>query len=127
MSEFSIEHKIPWQSAEDPKESFFDLDNIAFSHLKCNIKAASKDARRELVYKTSPGTLWCTGCQCERLISCFTKDSASRLGFSAYCRECKSDDNRKQRERRRILKTSSLSPLVAARSNIKMAVVAPIW
>jgi len=33
----SIEHKIPWLHSENPKELFFDLDNIAFSHLKCNI------------------------------------------------------------------------------------------
>lgn len=37
----SIEHKIPYLDSHDPKKLFFDLDNIAFSHLKCNI-----DARR---------------------------------------------------------------------------------
>lgn len=34
----SIEHKEPWLSAEEPKQSFFDLGNIAFSHLDCNIR-----------------------------------------------------------------------------------------
>lgn len=32
----SIDHKIPWQSSEDPKRLFFDLENVAFSHLACN-------------------------------------------------------------------------------------------
>ena len=40
IEDLSIEHKDSWQSASDPKESFFDLDNIAFSHLSCNCGAA---------------------------------------------------------------------------------------
>lgn len=38
--ELSIEHKIPWLDSNNPKELFFSLENIAFSHLKCNIGAA---------------------------------------------------------------------------------------
>lgn len=38
--DLSIEHKIPWLDSDNPKELFFSLENIAFSHLKCNIKAA---------------------------------------------------------------------------------------
>lgn len=41
----SVEHKEPWLSAPDPKASFFDLNNIAFSHLSCNIGAASHPTR----------------------------------------------------------------------------------
>ncbi len=36
--DLSIEHKEPWQGAADPKASFFDLENIAFSHLRCNTR-----------------------------------------------------------------------------------------
>jgi hypothetical protein len=36
VKDLSIEHKIPWQYSENPKELFFDLNNIAFSHLSCN-------------------------------------------------------------------------------------------
>lgn len=36
---FSIEHKTPWLDSEDPVKLYFDLDNISFSHLKCNIQA----------------------------------------------------------------------------------------
>jgi hypothetical protein len=38
----SIEHKKPWLHSEDPKAMFFDLDNIAFSHTKCNYGSARK-------------------------------------------------------------------------------------
>jgi hypothetical protein len=36
LEEFSIEHTIPWQGTENPKEAFFDIEKIAFSHLVCN-------------------------------------------------------------------------------------------
>lgn len=41
-NELSIEHKVPYLDSENPIELFFDLNNIAFSHLKCNIGAAKK-------------------------------------------------------------------------------------
>jgi len=34
---FSIEHIVPWLYAENALELFFDLSNISFSHLKCNV------------------------------------------------------------------------------------------
>ena len=40
IDDLSIEHITPWQGADDPKVAFFDLENIAFSHLRCNIQAS---------------------------------------------------------------------------------------
>ena len=42
LEEFSIEHIQPWLDSENPKELFYDLNNIAFSHIKCNIGAARR-------------------------------------------------------------------------------------
>lgn len=64
-SELSIEHKTPWQRAENPRESFFDLSNVAFSHLKCNVRirtrmspdekrAADAESRRRWRLKYGP-------------------------------------------------------------------------
>jgi len=39
---FSVDHLTPWLDSADPKSLFFDLKNIGFSHLACNIG----DARR---------------------------------------------------------------------------------
>lgn len=39
---FSIEHVKPWLDSDDPVVLFFDISNIAFSHLKCNISDARK-------------------------------------------------------------------------------------
>lgn len=46
LERFSIEHKDPWMQADDPKASFFDMSNIAFSHLSCNIGAGSREGCR---------------------------------------------------------------------------------
>lgn len=42
VEEFSIEHKLPWLDSETPVELFFDLNNIAFSHLGCNVGSARR-------------------------------------------------------------------------------------
>jgi hypothetical protein len=46
VDEFSIEHKEAWLQTEDPLKSFFDLGNVSFSHLKCNVGAARKPSKR---------------------------------------------------------------------------------
>lgn len=42
VDHFSIEHKVPWLNSDNPVELFFDLNNIAFSHLVCNVEAGAK-------------------------------------------------------------------------------------
>ena len=34
--EFSVDHKVQWLFSPNPTQLFYDLDNIAFSHLGCN-------------------------------------------------------------------------------------------
>lgn len=46
VDDLSLDHKTSWQKADDPRAAFFDLENIAFSHLSCNIKAAEKAPRQ---------------------------------------------------------------------------------
>ena len=45
----SIEHKENWLDSDNPKEKFFDLENIGFSHLSCNISCARHDTNRNTV------------------------------------------------------------------------------
>jgi hypothetical protein len=52
IDDLSIEHKSPWQSAPDPKASFFSLDNISFSHLTCNSGTGDRGP------EASHGTVW---------------------------------------------------------------------
>lgn len=43
VEEFSIEHKKPW--LDNSPELFWNLNNIGFSHLLCNIKAGRKPTK----------------------------------------------------------------------------------
>lgn len=43
--ELSVEHKTPWLNSEDPVGLFYDPENIAFSHLKCNSSAARRPSK----------------------------------------------------------------------------------
>lgn len=39
---FSIEHVVPWLDSDDPVGLYFDIGNIRYSHLRCNIECARK-------------------------------------------------------------------------------------
>ena len=60
IDEFSMDHKVPWLHSPNPAELFFDLDNLAFSHLSCNIRA-----RRSKVGKHPSTTAYRNGCRCK--------------------------------------------------------------
>lgn len=60
IEELSIEHKIPWLDSENPKELYFDLNNIAFSHLACNVAA-----KRPRIIKHPSFLSYRNGCRCE--------------------------------------------------------------
>lgn len=57
VGDMSIEHVVPWLNSDTPKELFWDLDNIAFSHLKCNLAAADKSHTPEQNEKIRQATL----------------------------------------------------------------------
>lgn len=57
--DFSIEHKTPYLDSENPVDLFFNFDNIAFSHLSCNVSVA----RRKLADHGALNTYY-RGCRC---------------------------------------------------------------
>lgn len=58
---FSIEHKTPWLHSENPKELFFDLENISYSHMACNYGAANRPTKQEHGYSAYTKR----GCRCK--------------------------------------------------------------
>lgn len=56
-SELSIEHKEAWLD-KDPA-LFWDLDNIAFSHLSCNCSAAGVGRTDNRITNGNPDEFWC--------------------------------------------------------------------
>jgi len=84
---FSIEHKTAWLSAADPKHAFFDLNNIAFSHLRCNVGCATQENHHNKVKAACPRG--------------HRYDTHVRPSGGRRCRECKQEEDRK-RDRTRV-------------------------
>lgn len=65
IEDFSIEHTVSWQGASNPKEAFFDIAKIAFSHLKCN---SSAGLRYKGIKDTTPHGIsrYDSGCRCPK-------------------------------------------------------------
>ena len=80
--ELTIEHKIPWERNKS-KELFWDQENIAFSHAKCN--RAYRKFRRIM-----PGQNWCIGCRKAKSANQFTKDKSRSTGLLDRCKPCQS-------------------------------------
>jgi len=56
---FSIEHKESWLDSDDPAGLYFDISNIAYSHISCNSRAsrrftyATEDERKQAVLESN--------------------------------------------------------------------------
>ena len=59
--DFSIDHKIPWLHSENPIGLFFDLDNISFSHWKCNTDSSRQTPKTAIC---GSKTMYWRGCRC---------------------------------------------------------------
>lgn len=62
VDDMSIEHKKPWLHEGNAVELYFDLSNIAFSHLHCNIAAARYLGEPS---KCGTATKYSHGCRCK--------------------------------------------------------------
>jgi hypothetical protein len=93
--ELSIEHKQPWEGIS--VELFWSLDNIAFSHLKCNRnhRHASGGAKRR---KIGPeGSSWCRRCKSFRPVTEFSRNKTRWNGLQSWCDKCLSERVRRVR------------------------------
>lgn len=93
----SIEHKEPWEGRD--ADLFWDLDNIAFSHVQCN--RPHKYTERE---RDAHGNVWCPVCKQFKSLDSFSVNSLTRSGIRSECRECNTAAKRNWRERRKTSK-----------------------
>jgi len=84
--DMSMDHKIAWMNnGLNSADLFWNLDNIAFSHKRCNRKDYY------LYTKATPkGTKWCPSCKSTRILDEFTKDKSRSDGLEWCCRGCRS-------------------------------------
>jgi len=117
VEELSIDHKIPWENEINAKELFWNLENIAFSHLICNTVHARKNTEgRRLGYlkikqhyadkskKNKTDKCWCYVCKKELSLENFTKNSKKSNGLQDECKKCRS----KRRKELRLQKQGKL-------------------
>ena len=96
IEELSIEHKVPWLHKENATELFFDLNNIAFSHLSCNC-GASGDTRKIV---SPEGMSWCCACKQHKPIDDFIKNKSRPTGIHNECKICHYKLKKESRARR---------------------------
>jgi hypothetical protein len=59
IQKFSIEHKIPYLYSDNPSDLFFDFENIAFSHISCNVKMIRRKKPQH-----GKSQMYRNGCRC---------------------------------------------------------------
>ena len=86
VEDLSLDHKEPW--LDTSTDLFWDLDNIAFSHRSCNIRAARRSpaglreaARQRWLSSTPKGKSWCMGCKDFLLLDQFNTNRARVSGY----------------------------------------------
>lgn len=97
IEDLSIEHIEAWLNSDSPREKFYDLNNIAFSHLRCNSSCANRDHVRNPILSTrivdKEDTAWCSGCQRELDKKQFHKNKYRWSGLQSRCIECRSREH----------------------------------
>lgn len=87
VRELSMDHKEYWLYID--VKLFWDLNNIAFSHLKCNVGVQRHGARLQKVRKIGPeGTAWCYKHELFLPVDQFHKSRSRWNGLQAGCKEC---------------------------------------
>ena len=76
IEEFSIDHKVDWLDSDNPRELFFNIENIAFSHLSCNIQNGKR--KKGIRDSTKHGlTMYKHGCRCSTCVIAMHKQNCS--------------------------------------------------
>ena len=89
VEELSIEHKQPWENRS--ADLFWDLDNIAFSHMRCNRQHEQGAVK---LRKVGPeGTSWCYKCKVFKSRDAFSPCKSYWNGLDRECKDCKNDRN----------------------------------
>ena len=65
----SIEHKIPW--LDNSVELFWDMNNIAFSHLSCNVAGSYKPLKKSPILHGKK-SVYKRGCRCKLCVKANT-------------------------------------------------------
>jgi hypothetical protein len=85
VEELSVEHIKPWEGVSS--ELFWDLNNIAFSHSRCNLPHKYSNGPAVTINNV-PGMNWCYRHRKHFPVDQFTFDRSTRTGLRQLCKEC---------------------------------------
>src|SRR3990172_7595255 len=98
VNEFSLEHKKPWLDVST--DLFWDLSNVAFSHLHCNASKARRDSeillanlskRKDHSRSAPEGMAWCMGHEAYLPRASFSRHLGRSSGLQKYCVVCRKE------------------------------------
>jgi hypothetical protein len=85
VAELSVEHIKPWEGIS--ADLFWDLDNVAFSHMKCNVPHTRRGGTPQR--KIGPeGMIWCRVHKEFLPEDRFYKDPSRWNGLNGRCIDC---------------------------------------
>lgn len=90
IDDLSIEHIRPWEGIS--ADLFWDLNNIAFSHIRCNVPHRYNDNVNRRI-QAPEGQSRCSTCEEFKSLSEFATHSARWNGVDTECKSCKNERN----------------------------------
>ncbi len=87
IEDLSIEHKKPWEGIS--ADLFWDIENIAFSHLKCNLPHSRPGGIGQVPKIGPEGTAWCSRHKKFLSVESFDRDCSRFNGYHNYCKHCR--------------------------------------
>ena len=84
--ELSVEHKEPWEGVS--VELFWSLENIAFSHLRCNTNHRRKGGGAGRRKVGPEGTAWRRRCKVFLPASKFARHNSRWNRLQPWCNDC---------------------------------------
>lgn len=86
IDELSIEHIKPWENVS--VELYWDLNNIAFSHVRCNKPYVLRSKFTEELKEITPeGKSWCYKCKDFLNVEMFHKSARQWNGLQQFCKQ----------------------------------------
>lgn len=89
IDEFTVDHVLSWRLHKS-RELFYDIDNIKFSHFKCNCANYTKSKTRPNARKNKIKNeeKFCDLCMRFIPLAQFHKKSNAVDGYQTYCKRC---------------------------------------
>ena len=94
VNDLSIEHKVSWENVS--ADLFWDFNNIAFSHLTCNVAHSASDNPRNCfksghrlnAIEAPEGQARCSRCKDFKPVDQFNRNASKRNGLCSECKVC---------------------------------------